>query len=388
MEAQDIIQADRKASPSSPPITGLIVGASDVLVWGLTSAERTRRAFRRAGIVEGRTVTGTQILIRADHVLDETLIKDLAGMPQTVLVTADRATPVAAHCGPEWTDKLIGVLSGTPAPDLRRTFRLVSPGELSSTYRGALRKRETPFVLPLSAARLREIEDRMFAGSYKGVTDFITKYVWPLPAFWVTRLAAAARIPPNAVTLLGLLLVILAFWLFLQGQFAAGLVAAWLMTFLDTVDGKLARVTLTSTRTGDILDHGVDLIHPPFWYFAWIAGLERVGMPLPEASVVTAIVVGGYVLGRLQEALFIRLFGIQIHVWRPIDSWFRLFAARRNPNLFMLTMFTVLGRPDYGMLAVAVWTCLSLAFHSVRIVQALLTHGLGRRLTSWLAAAS
>jgi hypothetical protein len=49
-------------------------------------------------------------------------------------------------------------------------------------------------------------------------------------------------------------------------------------------------------------------------------------------------------------------------------------------------MFTALGRPDYGMLAVAVWTCLSLAFHSVRIVQALLSHGLGRRLTSWLAA--
>jgi phosphatidylglycerophosphate synthase len=303
-----------------------------------------------------------------------------------VLVTADRATPVAAHCEPEWTDRLIGVLSGAPAPELDRTFRILAPDELSSAYRTALRKRETPFVLPLLAGRVREIEDRMFAGSYKGVTDFVTKYIWPLPAFWVTRLAAAARIPPNAVTLLGLLFVFLAFWLFLTGQFAAGLVAAWLMTFLDTVDGKLARVTLTSTRTGDILDHGVDLIHPPFWYLAWIAGLERVGMPLPEAAAVTTIVIGGYVLGRLQEALFIRLFGIQIHVWRRIDSWFRLFTARRNPNLFILTIFTAIGRPDYGMLAMAAWTCFSLAFHSVRIVQALLSHGPGRRLTSWLAA--
>ena len=41
------------------------------------------------------------------------------------------------------------------------------------------------------------------------------------------------------------------------------------MTFLDTVDGKLARVTLTSSPFGNVLDHSLDLIHPPFWYWAW-----------------------------------------------------------------------------------------------------------------------
>ena len=47
----------------------------------------------------------------------------------------------------------------------------------------------------------------------------------------------------------------------------------WLMTFLDTVDGKLARVTVTSSRIGDVLDHGLDIIHPPLWYIAWGVGL-------------------------------------------------------------------------------------------------------------------
>ncbi len=47
----------------------------------------------------------------------------------------------------------------------------------------------------------------------------------------------------------------------------------WLMTFLDTVDGKLARVTVTSSRLGDVLDHGLDIIHPPLWYIAWGVGL-------------------------------------------------------------------------------------------------------------------
>ena len=46
---------------------------------------------------------------------------------------------------------------------------------------------------------------------------------------------------------------------------AAGLV----FMVLDTVDGKLARCTITSSGWGNVFDHGVDLIHPPFWWWAW-----------------------------------------------------------------------------------------------------------------------
>ena len=45
------------------------------------------------------------------------------------------------------------------------------------------------------------------------------------------------------------------------------------MTFLDTVDGKLARVTLTSSRFGNWLDHGNDIIHPPLWWLCLANGL-------------------------------------------------------------------------------------------------------------------
>ena len=37
----------------------------------------------------------------------------------------------------------------------------------------------------------------------------------------------------------------------------------------DSVDGKLARVTFTSSKIGEILDHGLDIVHPPIWYMAW-----------------------------------------------------------------------------------------------------------------------
>ena len=88
---------------------------------------------------------------------------------------------------------------------------------------------------------------------------------------------------------------------------------------------------MTSSRIGDVLDHGLDLVHPPFWYLAWAYGLES---PQPVA---TAIVVAGYLVGRALEGLFLARFRIEAHSWRPIDALFRTITARRNPNLILLT---------------------------------------------------
>lgn len=223
----------------------------------------------------------------------------------------------------------------------------------------------------------------MFGGSYKGVTDFVTKYLWPWPARAATKLCAVAGLSPNMVTWASFALVVLAFWLFMRGQFGLGLVAAWGMTFLDTVDGKLARVTLTSSPLGNVFDHGIDLLHPPFWWWAWVAGLAATGQALADPVPVLAVIVAGYILQRLQEGLFLALFKIEIHVWRQFDSRFRLITARRNPNLAILTVAWALGWPDLGLLAVAWWTLLCLGVHGTQIVQALYARRRGA-IMSWL----
>src|SRR5688572_9125125 len=173
-------------------------------------------------------------------------------------------------------------------------------------------------------------------------------------------------------------------WLFWTGRFGSGLIAAWAMTFLDTVDGKLARVTLQSTRFGDVFDHGIDLIHPPFWWWAWIVGLPAAGLPLADASPVLAAIVAGYVLQRLEEGAFIAWFRMDMHTWQRFDSRFRLITARRNPNLVLLTVFALVGRPDAGIVAVAAWTVISLLIHTVRLAQAALYRRRGP-VRSWLA---
>ena len=184
--------------------------------------------------------------------------------------------------------------------------------------------------------------------------------------------------PPNAVTLTGGALAVAAALLFARGGFGAGLACAWAMTFLDTVDGKLARVTLRSSRFGGALDHGIDLIHPPFWWWAWGIGL---GVPLTSPAALVVLI--GYVAGRLLEGAFLLACGFETHSWRRLDSFFRLVTARRNPNLALLSVAVLAGAPALGFAAVAWWTALSLAFHVARLAQALALRAAGRALRPW-----
>ena len=250
-----------------------------------------------------------------------------------------------------------------------------------------LRKRDRPFVLPLDPADPEPVERAAYDASYKGVTDILTLYLWRRPAFYLTRWAARAELTPNVVTMVGAILCVLAFALFWRGHYWSGVLSGFIFMVLDTVDGKLARCTGASSKWGNIFDHGIDLIHPPFWWWAWLHGLAAYGKPLSPlyATMVLWAIIGGYVLQRLIEGVFMRRFGgMHIHVWQKIDSQFRLITARRNPNMVILVAALLVGRPDSGLVLVAWWTIISLIFHAVRYAQASEQAARGVPIKSWL----
>lgn len=250
-----------------------------------------------------------------------------------------------------------------------------------------LRKRETPFLMALTPATLRPIERASYFGAYKGVTDVLTKYLWPEWALVLTRICAKLGVTPNMVTTVGAVFCVIATVLFAYGHYWLGMALGLVFMVLDTVDGKLARCTITSSAWGNVFDHGMDLVHPPFWWWFWATGLAYWGMSYDTATFwwVQAAIQGGYVVQRLIEGAFIRFAGMHIHVWRPFDSKFRLITARRNPNMVILFAAMVFSRPDLGLIAVAWWTALSCLIHAVRLVQAWIVRARGGTITSWLA---
>jgi phosphatidylglycerophosphate synthase len=372
-----------------------VVGDDDVRLWGLAGGERLARQLRAAGVsrvLHGDAAppsAGTVVVLRSDYLFEDRTIVDLLRRPGVVLVASGAngtrpATAVAAHVPCSALGNTRDALAAGHSPAIPGVA-IESPESLSTAFIRKLHKAMPPVVLPVRAEHAAALERHLFDGSYKGVTDLVTKWVWPAPARAVTRLCARFGIPPNAVTAVSFTLVVLATVLFAQGRFAYGLVLAWIMTFLDTVDGKLARVTVTSTRFGHYFDHSIDSVHPPIWYLAWGWGVTGGPPAFWELGPLLAAILVFYVAGRLIETAFKRWVGsATLFTWRPFDSYFRLVMARRNPNLILLTAFFLGGAPRAGLVAVGVWTVLSTIVLAVRFLQGVYARSRLGVLRPWL----
>ncbi len=263
-------------------IAVIIVGQADQMLWGLSPETRLARLTTRAGAGRIKAVSQlgsdeAALLIRADAVIEERLIRALLAQPGLILTAnsnnKEETIALAARInGRKGAEAVITTMTGILPESPVEGLSYGTAETIGGAYDPVLRKQAIPFAARLGDTPKTELEKMTFGASYKGATDFVTKYFWPQPARFVTRWCATAGITPNQITTLSLILMFLALFGFWQGQWFWAIPAAWLMTFLDTVDGKLARVTMTSSKWGEVYDHGIDLLHPPFWWWAWYVG--------------------------------------------------------------------------------------------------------------------
>lgn len=347
-----------------------LIGENATPIWGMSNAERNRRMAESAAKNGSRLAPGHELVFNLAYAFDPLLLRLALETPGTMFLWGD--APIVGQVA-----QGVDPAAAPHAVDLSDGRKL---------YNRQLRKLEQPMVRELAPATRREIERRSYFGAYKGVTDLLTKYLWPELALILTRLAAQLKMTPNMVSVIGVTLCLLATFLFARGMYWTGFLSGFIFMVLDTVDGKLARCTITSSKWGNVIDHGVDLVHPPFWWYFWGTGLAYWGLQLSAGAFtfVMAAVIAGYVLQRLIEGLFLKDFKMDIHVWRPFDSWFRLITARRNPNMVILFVALLFGRPDIGLIALAWWTILSLVVHAVRLAQAYAASRSGRPIVSWM----
>ena len=368
------------------PILFVPVGFNSGRAFGIEASDRACRLATNAGFecAEAPQTGRANLLANMAYAWDPAWLKALRGRPRTLLTHEGRIVMAHVPEGDNAGPVAAAINGGTPVAG----YDTLDAQTAELNY-AELRKRERPFVLALDPSDPEPVERAAYDAAYKGVTDVLTLYLWRRPAFYLTRWAARAGVSPNLVTFVGGVLCVLAFYLFWRGEYWWGTLCGFIFMVLDTVDGKLARVTGASSKWGEVFDHGIDLIHPPFWWWAWEHGLAAYGRPLEPltATMVLWAIVGGYVAQRIIEGLFIKRFdGMHIHVWKRIDSQFRLITARRNPNMVILVASLLFRRPDIGLELVAWWTVASLIFHAVRLAQASEVAARGQPIVSWLEA--
>lgn len=372
-------------------VSVLLLNASPVKLWELSSDERLHRQTREMGGLEwfenlsDLPADEPVLLLDGNYLFEIRTFRKLMERPGSILHCATNGQPAAAFVGAEVAEKAAAYMADPDSAVFPDSVARLEVTDLPA-FDQKLRFARPPLLKHITAERKEELENVLYGNSYRGITDLVTKFVWPKPARHVVRFCARIGASPNMITTLGLILVIAACWLFERQYYFEGLLAGWFMTFLDTVDGKLARVTIQSSKFGDLYDHGIDLFHPPFWYVYW--GISLVGMqPVLgfDAYQLCWVVVIAYVAGRAIEGVFPFLGGPNVWTWRPFDAWFRLIVSRRNPCLIILTIGALIGRPDWGFIGVVGWMVICTAILLLRLLQGVISRMTRGPITSWLS---
>ena len=342
------------------------------LQWGHVS--RTIAEYRTS--LPGDTCDTPLLVLEASAVIDSRLLHHLAELPGSWVARGEIGAEQTAVLRLEGDPAFLDVIN-TPVSSLlelaQKSLQQQSVRELPLTdvpsYIRKLR-RDLPVYLfrIVDPASRNRAERFLFWSNYKGSTDFFTKYVYPPLVWQAVRPLARWRIHPNVVSLFNIGITVLAVPLFAQGYWVTAFTLAYTMSVLDSVDGKLARLTFSASKLGDILDHGLDIIHPPVWYFAWAwaLGAGDIAAPVMQLAVWMAVF---YTLDRIVAGLFSARVGQSIHGCTPFDERLRTYISRRNINVPFFMVGLLLGFPVAAFVVIVVWQVVSLGLHSLRLVQ-------------------
>lgn len=328
-----------------------------------TFAERLNAALAQAG-------TGAVLVLDGTALADQRLHGQLVKAADNLAVFAPDRGEQAAML---FLAKPGSVPAGESLPALART--LVAAGQAreltQESFDGFIRKlrRSLPFYLFEigNDAAVAKVQRFMFWSNYKGSTDIFTRYVYPPLVWLMVRPLARWRIHPNLVTIVSIILTFASVPFFAEANWVIGFLMAYGMSVLDSVDGKLARLTFTDSRLGNFLDHGLDIVHPPIWYAAWAYGLglgaEGWASPLGYATIAILVF---YVVDRLILKIYPRFFQRGFHTHSKMDATVRSFIARRNINLPLFLLGIVFGLGREAFFLIAFWQFATAAYHGSR----------------------
>ena len=233
-------------------------------------------------------------------------------------------------------------------------------------YIPELRQTAVPSLIKLQdRSSIRAIENEMYEKTFKGVIDFIAAYVYRIPVRGLVRLLAPTRITPNLVTAISVICSLAAIPLFAMGWLGTGLAVAFVFVIADSLDGKLARMTVRFSKVADKVDHFTSPAFETCYYLAWgwyFSGGDFSTLPGKAAVLLCCF----FVLDRIVTSVFGCKFGRSLLDYNKCDARFHLIAARRNINLFIMTLGLVFQKPIGALYVITLWMFTTMLWHIYR----------------------
>ena len=292
------------------------------------------------------------IAVAADFLIDQRLFAWLARQPEDVMLTSCEGGSVEPAAR-------LSRRSLEPTKPQWAHLQLVAISSLPSHWEAMHGE------VPLHFHQVTD-EDDGKAG-WKILLDHVQKRTLELPAQYfdptfenlLIRRLAGTRVTANQVTLLTTLVGFVVTVLYYTGWLRLGVLVAIFVEVLDGVDGKLARITRTTSRAGEY-EHVLDFFYENSWYLA--LGLHfRHGNPHALNAALLMILFD--LADNVAYALMDVGRGLSLDNASPFLARFRLIGGRRNIYSWLFLVGFFLGFPTHVFFVAVVWAGITAAIH-------------------------
>jgi phosphatidylglycerophosphate synthase len=199
--------------------------------------------------------------------------------------------------------------------------------------------------------------------------DYIQRRTLELPAQYfdpyfeglIVRRLAPTAITANQVTLITTILGFAVGLLYYSGWLRVGVLLAIFVEVLDGVDGKLARITRTTSKAGEY-EHILDFFYENSWYLALGFFFSRSGFHFTWTAAMMLIAFD--LIDNIVYSIADVKWGRSVDNATPFLSCFRLIAGRRNIYTWLFLPGFLLGLPAVAFYLAVAWAGITAAIHA------------------------
>ena len=352
---QDLQSALRRDFPPRYPLQFDMVETDDAFAALVLAAQAQQQSL---------------MLLEGDGIYDERILTTLMRASDSLVIgdASDAASPLAAHLQPNALHGLKG-----EAASLREQLQACRADGLTTlsvrdmdSYIPALRRTATPFLARLGpGVSVRHLENEMYEQTFKGAMDFIATYIYRIPVRELVRWLAPTRVTPNHITAISVICSFGALALFAMNWLWLGLLVAFTFIIADSLDGKLARLTIRLSPAAGHVDHITSPLFESGYYIAW-------GWHLSAGDFTALPGLAGWFLFACfgLDRIVTSIFGLRFHRslldYKAWDARFHLIAARRTVNLFIMLLGLTVQQPVVALYIIAIWMCITMCWHIAR----------------------
>jgi phosphatidylglycerophosphate synthase len=297
-------------------------------------------------------LAGDFIAVAADFLIDQRLLAWLAMQTEDAMLTSCEGG--SAEPAARLTRKTLDAAAPQSA-DLKQVLVSSLPSYWKAMHG------EVPL-------HLYQVTDKASAkAGWKILLDHVQKRTLELPAQYfdptfenlLIRRLAGTWVTANQVTLVTGLLGFVVAALYYAGWLRVGVLIAIFVEVLDGVDGKLARITCTTSRAGEY-EHILDFFYENSCYLALGLHLSHSS---PHALKASLLMILFDLADNVAYSLMDVRLGLSLDNASPFLARFRLIAGRRNIYNWLFLVGFFLGFPNLAFFVAVVWAGITAAIH-------------------------